>query len=155
IDTVEEFEAGLRTLTNREAPFARFVPNVVHVRLGGEHLYSLLAVRGFKDSKIIGTEKLDRAPEHDSLRAVPGMVAYEAHTFVDLAFEDAAAFLTELSEVDSLADWSAFSDRYKIGRNSPAFWPFVDWLHDWMEVPMPVRAGLLELRVYDKDERAF
>ncbi len=155
IDDVEEFEAGLRTLTNREAPFARYVPNVVHLRLGGQHLYSLVVVRGFKDSKIISTEKADRAPEHDSLRAVPGMVAYEAHMFVDLAFDDASAFLNELQAVDDLPAWNGFSDRYKIGRNSPTFWPFVDWLHDWMEANTPVRAALLELRVYDKDEQAF
>ena len=51
--------------------------------------------------------------------------------------------------------WNRFSDRYKIGRNSPRFWPFVDWMHAWLGSNLPVRAGLLELRAYDKDATPF
>ena len=32
---------------------------------------------------------------------------------------------------------------------------FVDWLHTWLGQNLGVRAGVLELRAYDKDETAF
>jgi hypothetical protein len=155
ITNVDQFEAGLRTLTAREAPFAQYLPNVVHVRVGGESLYTLLAVRGWKGDKISTAEAAGRAREHDKMVAVPGFAAYEAHLFIDLPFANASAFLTELGSVKDTASWNAFANRYKIGRNSPQFWPFVDWLHHWQEKNIPVRAGLLELRVYDKDETPF
>jgi hypothetical protein len=155
IATVDQFEEGLRKLTAREAPFAQYLPNVVHVRVGGQHLYTLLAVRGWKGDKIDTAEAAGRAREHDKMVAVPGFAAYEAHLFVDLPFASATAFLRELESVSDTASWNAFSNRYKIGRNSPQFWPFVDWLHHWQEKNIPVRAGLLELRVYDKDETPF
>jgi hypothetical protein len=155
VATPADFEAALRTLTNREAPFAQFLPNVVHVRLGGDQLYTLLAVRSYREDKISTGEAAARTREHDIMVAIPGLTAYEAHLFVDLPYNRAAAFVSELGAVTDLNSWNAFSARYKIGRNSPDFWPFVDWLHHWQEQNIPLRAGLLELRVYDKDEKPF
>ena len=53
------------------------------------------------------------------------------------------------------AAWNAFEARYGIARNSAELWPFVDWLNHWQEKNIPVRAGLLEMRVYEKDELPF
>ena len=155
IETTAEFEAGVRTLTNRAAPFAGYLPNAVHVRLGGEDLYTLLAVRGYRGDKMAISEATARTRQDDRMVAIPGFAAYEAHLFVDLAYEDAADFLRQLGAVDSQRDWNAFAARFAIARNSAEFWPFVDWLHEWQGQNMPVRAGLLELRVYDMTERPF
>jgi hypothetical protein len=155
ISTVAQWESGVRTVTNRVLPFGQFFPNVVHVRLGGQHLYTFLAVRGLRPDKISSLEATARERARDYVVAVPGFSAFEAHMFVDLAFADASAFLTELSAVRDQASWNRFADRYKVGRNSPHFWPFVDWMHDWLGQNLPVRAGLLELRAYDKDEKPF
>ncbi len=149
------FEAGLRTLTNRPVAFGQFFPNVVHVRLGGQYLYTLLAVRGWKGDKIGVAEAAGRARENDYIVAVPGFAAYEAHMFVDLPFDRASAFLTELGAVNNLASWNTFSNQYKVGRNSPQFWAFVDWMNGWMATNIPVRAALLELRAYDENELPF
>jgi hypothetical protein len=154
IVTTDDFEAGLRTLTGKPG-FAQFMPNVVHVRLGGQYLYTLLAVRGWREDKIAANESAARQRQNDYMVAIPGFAAYEAHMFVDLPFENAAPFLTELGSVSDQASWDAFASKYKVARNSPQFWPFVDWLHHWQEANMPLRAGLLELRVYDKDETPF
>jgi hypothetical protein len=154
ITNTDDFEAGLRTLTGKPG-LAQFMPNVVHVRLGGQYLYTLLAVRGWREDKISANEKAARQRDRDIMVAIPGFAAYEAHMFVDLPFDQAAPFLTELGTVADQASWDAFAFRYKIGRNSPRFWPFVDWMHHWMETNIPVRAGLLELRVYDKDATPF
>jgi hypothetical protein len=150
----DDFEAGLRTLTGKEG-FAQFLPNAVHVRLGGQYLYTLLAVRGWREDKIAVNEKGARQRQNDYMVAIPGFAAYEAHMFVDLPFEQASAFLVELGSVSDQASWDAFAGKYKIARNSPQFWPFVDWLHHWQEQNIPLRAGLMELRVYDKDATPF
>jgi hypothetical protein len=155
VQSVDDWEAGLRTLTSRVLPYSQFWPNAVHVRLGGEHLYTLLAVREHRDDKIPSQEASTRVPARDYMVAVPGFVSYEAHMFVDLPYERAADFLRDLSDVRDQASWNAFDDRYKVGRNSPDFWAFVDWLHDWQEANMPVRAGLMELRMYDMDAKPF
>lgn len=151
----EDFEAGLRALTAREAPFARFFPNVVHLRLDGQHLYTLLADRGYTPDKIFFTEKESRAPERDRIVAVPGFTAFEAHLFIDIKFSEASAFLRELGAVKTAQDFAGVRLRYGIPRQSPRFWPFVDWLHGWMEEHMPVDAGLMEVKYYDKDEVPF
>ncbi len=155
VTTTGGFEAGLRVITAREAPFARFVPNVVHVRLGGEHLYTILANRGYRPDKINVGEAQARTPERDQIVAIPGFSGFESHLFIDLSYADAAPFLRDLAGVTTLNDWQAVRTRYAIARNSQRFWPFVDWLHHWMERNMPVEAALLELRFYDKDETPF
>jgi hypothetical protein len=155
ITSVDQWEAGVRTVTNRILPFGKFFPNLVHVRLDGQHLYTFLTVRGFRYDKIPAAEALARTRDTDYVVAIPGFSGYEAHMFVDLSYAQAPAFLTELAAVRDQSGWNRFSDRYKIGRNSPRFWGFVDWLHEWQAQNMPVRAGLLELRAYDKDETPF
>src|SRR5262249_23890740 len=155
IATADDFEAGLRTLTARELPFGQYFPNVMHVRLGGEHLYTLLAVRSHRPDKIGTGEAAARTREHDYMVAIPGFAAYEAHLSAALPWERAAAFLNDLGAVNDQASWNRFAASYKIGRNSPQFWSFVDWMHQWQATHIPVRAGLMELRVYDKDEKPF
>lgn len=155
VASLKDFEAGLRTLTAQEAPFARFFPNVVHLRLDGQHLYTLLADRGYTPDKIFFTEKESRAPERDRVVAVAGFSAFEAHLFIDISSEQAVPFLHELSAVRSAKDFEQVRLRYGIPRKSPRFWPFVDWLHRWMEEHMPVDAGLMEVKYYDKDQVPF
>lgn len=149
IDSTEKWEAGLRTLTGKLAPYARYVPNVMHIRLNNEYLYTIFADRGRHNDKIIMLEKLDRNPKLDIIRAKKGFVGPFPHLFVDLEFDEAATFLTRLSQVDSKSSWIDFIDDYKIERNDDAFWKFVDWLNDWISKNMKEDGGLLDLRNYD------
>ena len=155
IATPDDFEAGLRTVTNRTAPYAGFFPNVVYVRLGGDTLYTLLAVRGYNGDKIGTGEAAARVRANDVVVAVPGLSAFEPHLFFDLPYERASSFVNDLAAVKDQASWDRFVDTYAIARNSPSFWPFVDWIHHWQEQNIGPRAGLLELRVYDKDATPF
>jgi hypothetical protein len=155
IASASDFEAALRTLTNRAAPFAGFLPNAVHVRLGGEQLYTLVAVRGYRNDKIAANEANCRQRDQDKMVAVRGFTAYEGHLFVDLPYANAAAFVSDLGAVHDQASWDQLQARYAIGRNSTQFWPFVDWLHHWQEQNLGSRAALMELRMYDKDATPF
>ena len=87
--------------------------------------------------------------------AIPGFAGFTAHMFVDLPYERAAQFLTELDAVRDEAGWLRFDAAYKVARNSEEFWGFVDWLHAWMGRNIPLRAALLELRTYDMTATPF
>jgi hypothetical protein len=155
IDSLSQWEAGLRTLTGKTAPYAQFVPNVVHLRLGKEHLYTLYVDRGLKNNKIVNLEKFDRKPEEDIVRAVKGLIGPFPHLFIDLEWSQSATFLRELRKIESLEAWIRFADHYKVPRNSDKFWPFVDWLHEWIGQNMKEEGALLDLRNYDIRDKPY
>ena len=75
------------------------------------------------------------------------------------AMVNIAADLLDLSlglNENTLANnFNAIRNGYAITRNSSKFWPFVDWLHDWMVNgksdlgPGVVYSGVLDLSKYD------
>lgn len=155
ITNLDEWEAGIRTLTGKKAPYPQFIPNVVHIRLGNEHLYTLFVERRHKNNKIPGLEATERRPQDDILHAWKGFTGAFPHLFIDLSFEQASDFLTELSHVDSVEDWVAVDDKYGIDRNDQEFWPFSDWLHGWISENVGENAGVLDLRNYDLRDKPF
>ena len=155
IDAIEQFEAGVRALTGTPQPFAGFFPNIVYVRLMGETLYSFTISRGYIPNKIILLEKQSRNRQEDVLQVSRGLRGIAPEMFVDLSLDQTADFLRELMQVQNLEKWRAFAAHYRIARNSPAFWPFVDWLHAYQQKNMPAEAGVLELKYYDRSDMPF
>ncbi len=155
IKNVDEWEMGLRTITGQPTEFAKFVPNIVHIRLDNQYLYSLTVVRGYVPNKMFLTEKLSRNPAQDIITATPGFFGVMPELFVDLSFEQASAFLAGFHQVNDLEGWKRFIGEYRIARNSPVFWDFVDWLHDWQEQHMRDEAGIIELRFYDRSDLPY
>ena len=157
IQNQSEWEMGLRTLTGKAKPFTQFVPNIVFVRLGGETLYSLTVNRGYIPDKIISgkAELKARRRQSDILLATRGLSGVAPELFFDLSYAQASGFLKQFSAVRTLDEWRAFANQFKIPRNSPQFWPFVDWLHDWQALRNPVDAAILELKLYDKGDLPF
>lgn len=155
ITNLEDWEAGIRTLTGKKAAYPQFLPNVVHIRLEGEHLYTLFVERAHSHSKIPGQEESDRDPKNDVLRAWKGFTGAFPHLYIDLKFEDASSFLKDLSKVDSIEDWVKVDERYGMDRNDPEFWPFTDWLHDWVSKNLGAKGGILDLRNYDLRDKPF
>ncbi len=149
ISTIAQWESGIRTLTGKPAPYSRYVPNVVHIRLDQKHLYTLFVDRAHKNMKLPGKEEIDRDPGSDVVQAVAGFVGPFPYLFVDLGFKDSARFLTDLGKVSSRESWIAFAEHYKIPRNSDRFWPFVDWLHAWISDNMKEDGGIIDMRNYD------
>ena len=68
---------------------------------------------------------------------------------------DAARFVEELSQVDSVEKWVAFDKTYGIDRVDTEFWPFTDWLHQWISANMGAEGGVLDLRNYDLRDEAY
>lgn len=155
ITNIEQWEAGIRTLTGKKASYPQYIPNVVHIRLDNEHLYTFFVERRHLNNKIPKLEKSDRKPADDILHAWKGFTGAFPHLFIDLSFEQASEFLTELSQIDSVQDWIAFDDKYGIDRNDEEFWPFSDWLHGWVSENLGAAGGILDLRNYDLRDQPF
>lgn len=100
-------------------------------------------------------EFLDRDPKNDIVRAFRGYIGSFPHLFIELSFEDASGFLKEFQTIDNLADWTKFISKYKIPRNSERFWPFVDWIHDYISKTMKEEGAVVDLRNYDIRAKPF
>jgi hypothetical protein len=162
ITNLQQWEQGLRTLTGEHglnsSSFARYLPNIVHVRLGQKHLYSLTVNRGYVYSKRSepGLEKASRRPAKDRLHAVRGFMGVTPYLYVDLAFQDAAAFLRELAALDSEDDLLRLKAKpFVIRRHDPKVWSFTEWLQEKAVKEDPSEAGLLDLRYYDAEDLPF
>ena len=152
---IEQWESGLRTLTGKTTPWARFVPNVVHIRLDGKELYTLFVDRGHNNDRIVTQEKSDRNPEADVVRAIKGYVGPFPHLFIDLKLAEASQFLERFRKVETPGQWVEFANTYKVAKNSDEFWPFVDWLHSWISTNMKAEGGIVDLRNYDLRDEPF
>ena len=87
--------------------------------------------------------------------AYKGLLGIAPELFIDLRLSDAADFLSKLAQVTTVDGWESLAAKYKIGRNSEKFWPFVDWISAWQHEHMPIEAGILELRFYDQGGRPY
>lgn len=162
ISNLEQWEQGLRTLTGENglnsSRFARYLPNIIHVRLGQKLLYSLTVNRGYAYTKRSepGLEKASRRPEKDRLHAVRGFMGVTPYLYVDLAFSDAAAFLREIATLDSEDDLLRFKSKpFVLRRHDPKVWSFTEWLEQKAVEEDPSEAGLLDLRYYDAEDKPF
>jgi len=160
IRTLADFEEGLGTLTGWRAPFARYLPNLTVIRLGGPggSVYTLVANRGYAFHNVIVFEDLSREPEKDTLSAARGLVGSYPELFVDVPIEGALDFLRDIRAVDSEDAWAelvfdrgaapAPGQATFIRRDSPELWEMLDWLHQWNVSHRPVEAGLLDVSEY-------
>ena len=155
IKSIDDWEAGLRSLTARKTPYAQLIPNVIYVRIDGTQLYTLYANRGYTPDKLTLLEAQSRDRTKDMMMAYKGLLGIAPELFIDLRLSDAADFLSKLAQVTTVDGWESLAAKYKIGRNSEKFWPFVDWISAWQHEHMPIEAGILELRFYDQGGRPY
>ena len=160
ITNQEELEQGLATLTGIRAPYARYLPNLAVLRVGGEAgwVYTLVANRGYEFHNLILFEDLARDPEQDTVSVNRGLMGAYPELFVDVPLHRAHEFLDQIHDVESQSDWQALLTHYKHGkmgqdirflqRDAPEFWAFLDWLHEWNVRDAPVEAGILDVSEY-------
>lgn len=148
IKTLKDFEAGLRTLTGKRGTFARFVPNVVHLRLNEAELYSLFVHRGHKNDKVIAEESSALDPNYDQLSVAKGLVGAFSYMFFDLSFDQSRDFIEQMSKLESKEDWQRVVNQFGIKRDSKQFYPFLDWMHAWIGSHLKDEGGLMDIRYY-------
>jgi hypothetical protein len=158
IGDVSELELGFATLTGWRAPYARYLPNVTVVRVANQHLYTIVANRGYAYHSQVFMEDLARRPELDTVSINRGLTSSRPELFVDLPMDRALDFLRALTAVDSDFAWLTLLDAYApagggqetqlIQRDKPEFWSFLDWLHQWNVTHNPETAGLIDVSEY-------
>ena len=160
INTIEDFEQGLSTLTGFEASFARYFPNLTVLRVGGEtgQVYTVVANRGYRFHNQILMESLSRKPEKDYLSINKGIVGTYPELFIDIPSDRMEDFFWHIRTIKSEEDWLMLMDVYGqnsfgqevqyIPREDQNFWKFLDWLHSWNIVNNPEEAGILDISEY-------
>ena len=160
INTIQEFEYGLSTLTGRHTPFARFFPNISYLRVAGESgkLYTVISNRGYKYHNSILLENLSRDPEHDFLSINSGLTGFYPELFIDVPSSRMRDFIDHVEGINSLEDWNLLLEVYAqnssgeeiqyIHRKSPNFWNFLDWIHNWNVKNNPTQSGIIDVSEY-------
>lgn len=148
IENEKALEAALRTLTGKRGTFARFVPNIVHVRWKGRTLYTFFVHRGHINDKVIGKEKASLDPAYDQMSVAKGLVGGFTYMFFDINSSNAKDFIENLSRMKSKKDWNAMVNTYGIQRDSAQFYNFLDWMHAWISLHLKDEGGLLDIRYY-------
>jgi hypothetical protein len=156
--SVEELERGFATLTGWQAPYARYLPNLTVVRVANQHVYTIVANRGYAYHNQVFMEDLARRPELDTLSVNRGLTGSRPELFIDVPMPRALDFLRALTSVDSETAWLTLLDAYALGsggeeaqlirRDTPEFWSFLDWMNEWNVAQHPVTAGLLDVSEY-------
>ena len=156
ISDIATWEKAVRTITSRPASFAKFLPNIFHIRLKDhKELYTFINQRGFENNKLIVFENLARRPDEDYIVAFPGFIGVFPYLFADVSWADASQFLSQMSQIRQSEDWIKFKNRFTIRRNSAQMWPFVDWLHDYAANTLRQEAAIMDLRFYDVWEAGY
>ena len=73
----------------------------------------------------------------------------EALREMELDLAEAADFIQQLRNVQSLPDFLEFRDRYAVLRNQEAFWATYDWFNAWNFEHRGDEAGVFDLSYYD------
>lgn len=157
IDSVADFEKALTVLVGNSyaGNFARFVPNIALIRLGGDKLYSLYVHRGHNDDKILTKEASARRPDKDRLAATRGLMGAFPGMFFDISLEQSHQFLSDLNRVTTEQEYINFTNTYGIRRNDSRMWSFLDWVHDWIGRNLGDEGALLDIRNYDIEDTPF
>ena len=104
--------------------------------------------RGHLNDKIIADEKASFDPDFDHLGIAKGLVGGFSYMFFDISLAQAHAFIQKASSMRSQEDWDELVDAFGIEKESPRFYPFLDWLHDWIGQHLKDAGGLIDIRYY-------
>jgi hypothetical protein len=149
----DEWVQAISTMTvNTDYRFPRYLPSmtVMRVNQGNEsRLYSLVANRVYETQYTILFQNGVALPDLDTMSVYPDVVGGFPNMFMEIDVEQAAAFIQELRNVESLDDFLKFRDRYGVLRNQENFWATYDWFNDWNFSNRKQDAGVFDLSYYD------
>ena len=172
------FERALGALASDRGmgTYAAWLPATVIARVqaasGDARVYSFIGNRAYvsHDVELNSSSKESssaRLPANDTISVYQGVVGDRPDLFLDIPLETtqgkhgpigANEFLQAMQKVTNENHREAFKaikDEYGVLRNSSKFWPFYDWMHNWMVHhdnvfgPGIVYAGVLDLLQYD------
>lgn len=174
----ESFEKALAMIVEDRGigKYATWLPATVIARVGGSantaRVYSFIGNRAYRAHDLWALSSSDeyapmRKPEGDTLSIYKGVVGDRPELFLDIPLSSqysqegiigAQQFLDLVQRINKENHVQMFAkiyNDYAIKRNSSKFWPFYDWLHEWMMRNDNsfgrgiVYAGILDLLRYD------
>jgi hypothetical protein len=164
----DAFESGLAQINIGQARgrFAAYIPAITVVRVkdagGAFKVYSFVGNRGYKSHNIsfLASNEptgLVRDISRDTLSIYRGVIGDFPQLFLDIDLRQAGRFLNMVKDLNSVNNEAVFKEivsAYAVRRNSAQFWPFVDWLHNYMANHPSnygegyIYAGILDLSNY-------
>jgi hypothetical protein len=163
IKTIADWEKYVRMVTvdRGKGRYAPYLPSITYVRVGhkGHYaLYTLISNRGYLSHHSPLSEELTRAPERDTISVYRGAIGDYPELFLDIELAKAQDFLQRVQNLNQnnyQEELRNLKEDYAIRRNSAAFWPFVDWLHEKLAQTGEgyITSGILDLSKYDLYDR--
>lgn len=151
-EMVERFQRAYAELPQATDPFIQYFPEVVFVRIrhedGENSVLTLLRNKALKNVAHLFGEGKRREPEQDTLLVVHGLVGDYPNLMMDLHESELDDFSAALARVDSPDRMMQIWLRFGILRNSPEFWPALDWFTAWDQSRNSVAAGRFDLKHY-------
>ncbi|MBN9669267.1 fatty acid cis/trans isomerase [Roseibium aggregatum] len=141
----------LRPLTEKPAPFARFMPDISVLLAGSEgqeEVFTLAHDMAHANVAFIFNEDLRREPEKDSLTVVPGQFSSYPNFVFRVKAEDVPDFVQAVRAIRSQRDYLKVIEAFGLRRTDPAFWSTYDTVQAALNAQDAIQAGLLDLNRY-------
>ena len=153
IANFDEWIEAMATMTvTTDYQFPRYMPSMIVMKVNqGENsrLYSLVVNRVYQTQYTILFQNGVALPDLYTMSVYPDIVGGFPNLFMEINIDQTSAFIQELRDVKSQADFLEFRDRYAVLRNQRAFWSTYDWFNDWNFTNRKWDAGVFDLSYYD------
>jgi hypothetical protein len=111
---------------------------------GGEHHFSLIANRAHSNVSELFDEAERRLPDEDTVLVANGFIPAYPNAFFAVDSSRLNAFVENIRDLKSEADYAALATAYGIRRTDLRFWAHSDELHAAWRRSAPREAGLFD-----------
>lgn len=153
INGYDSWEQAVSTITvTTKYKFPQYMPSLIMLKLnyGNEsRVYSLVTNRVYKTQYTLLFQNGEALPNLYTMSVYPTVVGGFPNLFMELDLKQASDFLREMIDIQTLADFLEFRDRYAVLRNQDNFWKTYDWFNNWNFTNRKEEAGVFDLSYYD------
>jgi Fatty acid cis/trans isomerase (CTI) len=146
--TPSTLRAPLQRLAELRGAALQWLPElavlVVEMPDGTLRNFSLLRNTAHASVSHLLGEHLELLPAENTLSVAPGVLGSYPNAFYRAKAAELPALTTALGELSSEADYAAFTRRWAVRRDDPAFWAFSDALLQRFSREQPLEAGVLD-----------
>lgn len=144
----DQLVAGLNRLKAVKGIASSHLAEATFVRIDtneGETLWlTLLANRAHKNIAHLFLEDNRRLPEEDTVLLLNGLAIAIPRSFMRVQEDEISAWVKQIENLASEADYQALMDSYGVRRTNPDFWRFSDSLVEAQKRMKPMPSGLFD-----------
>jgi hypothetical protein len=150
------FEAAMRGLVHKPAPYVAVFPDTVLLRVktdaGVDLVYTVARNRSHASVEFIFAEGVELEPAEDTLQIVSGIATSRPNFFLSVDESRLDGFVADWKALaPGNGSWSAFAGKYGARRSDPAFWSAFDFFAETFPALDPIGAAVLDLSRYTND----